>query len=235
MTNILPTLIEEIRYNKSEHEINTPSSPFWLKISNLISKITPSELLNATVEHVKQSQYPTGSCIVHENGFFKISLFKDSQTELQIRLHFWPAGSQDTNIHNHRWHFISSIISGSMTFTNWETATDLDSAQDMTLYEVSDASSGLVKTKTNLGSTRLMAHSQYMVNTGTFHYCHKDVFHSGKANQATITLMITGAPTKPSTRVIFHSEARQSVTRTALSAEQQIELMTQATKELTSE
>ncbi|HFG2119634.1 TPA: hypothetical protein ACGF9M_001737 [Vibrio cholerae] len=229
---ILIELIEQLSNHKSEHNLDNPTSPFWMEISKLISEMTLDDLLDSSIDIISNEKYKSGSSIIHENGFLKSSLYKDSETELQVRLHFWPAGAQDTNIHNHRWNFMSFVLNGNMTFTNYNAMPDSNSGVEKHLYEVSDANNALVKDKKILGTCYLSTHSQYKISKGSYHYCHKDVLHSGKANKASMTLMITGTPTKPSTQVIYANEERRSVERKSVSIQQQIEFMNEVREEV---
>ncbi len=59
---------------------------------------------------------------LHGNGFYKIIL--DDNSLFRLRLHIWkPECKAEENIHDHRWHFASSILTGKMETEIWEDAT----------------------------------------------------------------------------------------------------------------
>lgn len=76
-----------------------------------------SEILNnqEKIEEISKRSY------LHGNGFYKIIL---EETNLfRLRLHIWNQGViAEENIHDHRWHFASTIISGKMKSEIWEDA-----------------------------------------------------------------------------------------------------------------
>ncbi|BDU35176.1 hypothetical protein TUMSATVNIG1_57850 (plasmid) [Vibrio nigripulchritudo] len=90
---MLTELIEQLSNHKSEHNLDNPTSPFWMEISKLISEMTLDDLLDSSIDIISNEKYKSGSSIIHENGFLKTSLYKDSETELQVRLHFWTSRS----------------------------------------------------------------------------------------------------------------------------------------------
>lgn len=53
------------------------------------------------------------------NGFYKLVLLDEQ--DFRVRLHIWMPGifSQE-NLHNHRWHFASTIITGQLRSEIWE-------------------------------------------------------------------------------------------------------------------
>lgn len=211
-------LIESLANNRSEHHIENTSSGFWKSFTHEIEKLDPKDILSQTLEIIKNRKYSSGSSILHENGFSKLSIYKDQETELQIRLHFWPKGGEDTSIHNHRWNFISFLLHGNMTFTNWSIKEKTNSQREV--YVMTDADKEYKKQKARLYNCRCDTHSKYVLSERAHHYCEKDVFHSGMANKASITLMITGKPTKEDTQVIFHDEKRKSIFRKPLTTDQ---------------
>ncbi|MEM7106190.1 MAG: hypothetical protein AAF502_23875 [Bacteroidota bacterium] len=48
----------------------------------------------------------------HENGFKKIVLYIDKKLGYKIRLHIWPKGFIQSDIHNHAWSFVSYVLKG---------------------------------------------------------------------------------------------------------------------------
>jgi hypothetical protein len=63
----------------------------------LISK----EEIKENLLNLYRSNVLRGNSLLHENGFSKISIYKCPYTQIQMRLHKWPKGSNDVTIHNH--------------------------------------------------------------------------------------------------------------------------------------
>lgn len=58
---------------------------------------------------------------LHGNGFYKIIL--EENDIFRLRLHIWlPTSTAEENIHDHRWHFASTILSGTVESEVWEDA-----------------------------------------------------------------------------------------------------------------
>jgi hypothetical protein len=68
------------------------------------------DLLNGTA--TDSDSYPVG--YRHPNGFTKIRLCALPAEGWAIRLHLWDPGSADGDVHSHRWHFASRVLSGEL-------------------------------------------------------------------------------------------------------------------------
>jgi hypothetical protein len=104
----------------------------------------------AGVHHVVRSivgDQATLECIAasshfHGNGFYKIVLA--DEPEFRLRLHIWPAGLRsEENLHNHRWHLASAVLTGRLASEVWEDAISPDDlAYDEYLYFARDGEHG---------------------------------------------------------------------------------------------
>lgn len=59
---------------------------------------------------------------VHDNGFTKIVLYDSADGRYRIRLHTWDpfeVEEQDVNIHDHRYDFVSLVVSGTFENRRW--------------------------------------------------------------------------------------------------------------------
>lgn len=84
-------------------------------IKGTIKLINEILLDNNVLEQIANRSY------VHGNGFYKIIL-EENQT-YRLRLHIWfPTTYAEENIHDHRWHFASTILSGHLESETWEDA-----------------------------------------------------------------------------------------------------------------
>jgi hypothetical protein len=58
---------------------------------------------------------PITNAYAHPNGFAKIPLGVCTRSSARLFLHVWIDDFSDSDIHNHRWHFASTVIHGCLT------------------------------------------------------------------------------------------------------------------------
>jgi hypothetical protein len=173
-----------------------------------------------TLQVLEDEDRPRGGSVVHENGFRKISLFKDPDSSMQLRLNFWPAGTIDASIHNHRWHFLSFVVRGSINHSIFE-ASRSDEPGALTMVELSDADANLKKT---IGATTPVAlreiHRTSLTKGGAYSL-DLDALHTISTATGAVTLMVTGRPLRPFTQVVRTSPA--AATRRRLTNDECVE------------
>jgi hypothetical protein len=62
---------------------------------------------------------PVAASVIHPNGFIKVFLGND-ELGRRLYLHIWQDVAGDANIHNHRWHFASTVLSGQLMNSTFE-------------------------------------------------------------------------------------------------------------------
>lgn len=126
---------------------------------------------------------------LHGNGFYKIIL--EDNNLFRLRLHIWrPESRAEENIHDHRWHFASTILSGHMESEIWEDAIPGGG-------ELLDEYLYVGKTETEEAYVRHMGKSEVSLKQKDFHapgdayYMMSNVMHKivYKGNQEISTLM----------------------------------------------
>jgi hypothetical protein len=137
---------------------------------------------------------------VHPNGFAKIALPFDG-CEDRVRLHCFPAQSTESDVHNHRWPFVSLVLFGSMRlqhFTRSATGVPVQEyrhvqSDDRRMYQlVSVGSSHIEKTF----DVTLRAGSNYVLSPEVLHRA-----TVGSAEGRAITLVSEGAQVSAETNV----------------------------------
>jgi hypothetical protein len=125
---------------------------------------------------------------LHGNGFYKIIL--DENDVFRLRLHIWlPTSTAEENIHDHRWHFASTILSGTVESEIWEDASSgAGEWLDEYLY--------IGKTKTEdahvkyMGKSRVSLKEKVVHKAGDAYYMMSNVMHrivySGKNEISTL-------------------------------------------------
>lgn len=158
------------------------------------------------LELLEDGAGPRGGSVLHENGFRKISLFKDPVSSMQVRLNFWPAGTVDASIHNHRWHFLSWVVRGSLDHTTFDVRPSAEPGA-LSMVELSDADADLRKTAGVASPVVLRETHRTALAEGSAYALDLDSFHTIGTTTDAVTLMVTGRPLRPFTRVIRTAEA----------------------------
>ncbi len=137
----------------------------------------------------------------HNNGFEKLSLYKSPIHGFNIRLHIWCGNEieipKDT-IHNHRWDFISYILCGQISFTNYSVLNNKNNFKEV---EYGDTNLDGVKHSLFKRNVGLEISSQYTLKQYDKHMLAKDVAHSAKPKSGilTATLVISSYAEKETT------------------------------------
>jgi len=139
---------------------------------------------------------------VHPNGFLKIPLGVDP-TGRRIFLHVWQDASADQCIHDHRWSFASTVLSGSLTNAIFDLSAPGGSPAEPLLvsfytpaaddYTISDSGAGLFT-----ASQR----SKKILETGREYVQGSTLLHRASGKAGTVTLVARGRPTSASSRVL---------------------------------
>jgi hypothetical protein len=164
----------------------------------LISK----EEIKENLLNLYRSNVLRGNSLLHENGFSKISIYKCPDTQIQMRLHKWPKGSNDVTIHNHRWDLFSYCISGRLHCQNFKTRKDINN--NTYIYQVSDADDNLEKKRTALYPVEVVSSCQYDLMSGGAHFLEYEELHRVEVPEDTFTLFISGPPKRDYSHVIYH-------------------------------
>ena len=172
------------------------------------------------LELLEDEHRPRGGSVLHENGFRKISLFKDPESSMQLRLNFWPAGTVDASIHNHRWHFFSFVVRGSIDHSIFEVSPS-DEPGALSMVELSDADANLKKTIGAATPVALRETHRTSLSQGGAYSLDLDSFHTISTATDAVTLMVTGRPLRPFTQVVRTAAA--AATRRRLSNDECLE------------
>jgi hypothetical protein len=139
---------------------------------------------------------------LHGNGFYKLVLAE--RDNLKLRLHLWmPGVDAEENIHDHRWHLASAIVTGTLKSESWGEAVSPD-ARSFNEYRYTARQGKLPAQLAEMGSTRLQCKQQsertagqcYTMAPGTLHR----IVNSG--NTLTSTLMCQSAPARAWNRLL---------------------------------
>ena len=221
--NSINKIINILKACPEGHIIENPDAINSDDIQQILNKCSLSTLLQDIKESLEISEHSVGSSLLHENGFVKLSLYKEPSTSLQVRLHIWPAAEQLTNYHNHRWNLLSFILKGTLTAYNWDL--DYNPKGKYTVIELSDANATLSKTQKNPKNTNVECGSSYRLTSGNYHYANHKQVHMAISPTSSISLMITGTPLVDYSNVIYLNEERSKQPREKLSKKQCLKIV----------
>jgi hypothetical protein len=194
-------IIEIVSAHRAAHGLDINSLGFCDLVRQHIESRGPKSLLADSARLLESGRYPTGESLTHENGFKKISIYKDSITGFQIRVHLWPKGVEDASIHNHRWNFFSYVLSGEIVASNFTIASSA-SEKAVQLLRLSNADDSLVKQTRVVDKVQYWENNRTTIGAGGMHYVHDSLMHRVTSPSGAVTLMLTGIPTKDHSEVI---------------------------------
>lgn len=194
------------------------------KLSFLIKQILKNEMLLSNV--VSESYY-------HENGFHKIVLL--SGKNFKLRLHHFGVAAKIPmeNIHDHRWPFASSILTGQLTMDTFS-ASDIDKGEEA-FYHFrygSDKQSGSYSTDL-IGRKFLNKIDTRIYNSGESYLMRTNELHRIKntIGQESITLILTGKPVSKSCNLFAKKEIAEAEKRTIPYSSTELKMMLQTITE----
>jgi hypothetical protein len=144
----------------------------------------------------------------HHNGFAKILLHECLDPGFRVRLHVWPADTSgsgrrgDSDAHNHRWAFASSVLVGegmdAEHFTVVETGGRL-----FRRYLVGPGIDGLM----DAGPVRLSQTSRFVRPHEDVYECPTDVVHTiePRGRGIAATLVVTRLPSRSVSSIFRHA------------------------------
>jgi hypothetical protein len=140
----------------------------------------------------------------HEIGFDKLVLVSMQDPERKLRLHIWdeetiPQQATDADIHNHRWNFCSTILTGTMQFEILER----ESGQEVYEYEYTPVGESSEYSLNSLGKSELHQKFAGSFQAGVDYEITHDIIHRTyvEKDEMTASLMFQGPQCKPKTNV----------------------------------
>lgn len=149
----------------------------------------------------------------HKIGFDKLVLISMEDPERKLRLHIWngktiPQQATDADIHNHRWNFCSTILTGIMEFEIFER----QSGREVYEYEYTPVGKDSKYSLDNLGKSELNQKFSGSFQAGMDYEIAHDVIHRTyvRNDELTATLMFQGPQCKPKTNVFNEQKIENS-------------------------
>jgi hypothetical protein len=188
-------------------------SDLMLNNSQPLSTLNLRNLLSIALKSPQLLKQIAARSYWHPNGFLKLILVRSS-TGSTLRIHSWRQQKQqstpaelDTDIHSHRWPFVSFVIAGALDiheFTETHKAGD-----EYSKYICAPNQAGQYKLK-QLGLTRLSCCKTQTVDVGKYYSIDTNILHQVfNRSHETITIVIQGLPSK-SGSLVFRKPDYQS-------------------------
>lgn len=153
----------------------------------------------------------------HANGFSKLVL-ADSEVG-RLRLHIWePGAASEENIHEHRWHFASVVMTGAIESEIWVDAFDRDAPTfEEFIYEVRAGRAS----RRPVGHTRAACARTAVRQAGDAYYMLPGVMHRiTRTNGVTATLVFTTAASRSWNRMLADKGVHPNVEKHPLQADE---------------
>ncbi|WP_222624382.1 hypothetical protein [Streptomyces buecherae] len=156
----------------------------------------------------------TRTPIAHPNGFVKLPLAQLPGDGRRLFLHVWRAGGEDAQIHDHRWHFAATVLTGELYNTVVEVApdeaprgpgealgVDLDpDAYHVVRYRPQDG--GFHLDASDAYRVRVTEARTHTVPAGGQYGMSAYTLHRAGAAPGTLTLVARGRPVRDDNRVL---------------------------------
>ncbi|MBB4785958.1 MULTISPECIES: hypothetical protein [Streptomyces] len=151
--------------------------------------------------------------VAHPNGFVKLPLGVVTHSEGRLFLHVWLTGIEDTQAHDHRWDFSSTVLRGAL----YNTVLDVAQADDGQAAAAPQSSiHRVVRYQPHEGGFRFDARNEgrvdvavrptRVVTAGERYGMSAFTFHQARAVPGTMTLVARGAPLKRYARVLTQGD-----------------------------
>jgi len=179
------------------------------KVTTLLSEILQDDAMLAGV---------ASNSYVHQLGFKKFIIAQEEESELWLRLHYWPCAFEgnDEDIHDHCAPFVSRVLTGGLQHRFYEE----QSGNDFSKFEYCFDNKTQLGASVFKGSTSLTLTGTSMTSAGRTYLMEDHQLHQVcTAIAGTVTISIWG-PRKKNARVIRSSNlsCRTEARRSGISA-----------------
>ncbi|WP_199043032.1 hypothetical protein [Glycomyces salinus] len=173
---------------------------------DLLSEIIRSALGSAEVlEEVASRSHQ------HWTGFRKIVLVRCERRH-QVRVHRWDEASppaEEVSCHNHRWDFVSYVVSGKIANVSYSITSEEDGP--LRHFKADAVKAGQNRGVRSLGGVSVVLESEAVVSAGQSYLQLADVLHSTVALQPTVTLLLQDSSRGRTSSVVQGGELKEFV------------------------
>jgi hypothetical protein len=175
-------------------------------------RIEPFDLLSmckSALQNEETFQLIQEGCYRHPNGFSKIPVpFIPSKTA-RLRLHVFHEPVEFSDIHNHRWDFVSRVLVGNLVSETYEIDLHGSGQKSLTHEQNSDKHSYSLTNGAEVSSKRT---TRAVLSSGTAYFMDRSVFHRvglAEPGYDCATLVFEGVQSGSESQVISQSRIEQ--------------------------
>jgi|SRR5215216_1893774 len=166
-------------------------------ISNVAASLSSINGLTATLRTLQKDTFALAKAAqgsyIHENTFLKLVLMDSACGRFRFRVHWWKPckGQAETmqNIHNHRFHFFSFVLLGTMTNIIWASSME---GMRFVHYHYLPRLGQDSYLLSEVGSENLRIIDVNKISTGSIYYLDRQTLHVSEpdASQNIVTLFV---------------------------------------------
>lgn len=180
----------------------TPALAAWLRLQ--FHPVQVYALIQQIIKNPKLLAEVAARSYQHGNGFLKVVLIDRGY---KLRLHVWFAGqSCEENIHDHRWSFASTILTGTLTSEIWQDVDAHRNSAELSTHEYvyHAATADQPAYKTDLGLCHLRREAVVQQSAGAAYVMPELRLHRiiNNGDRLVATMMCTAPTGQGTTRLI---------------------------------
>lgn len=154
-----------------------------------LSEFQHDESLAAVIHQLLQEtasrRSPPTFAQQHPNGFDKILISESG--EFKLIAHFWKAEHRDNDVHDHRWHFTSSVLQGGLVADEFVPS---DNGTIMDRFRYSSPSGGSHFTLTADGQEKIAPAATSLLEAPCVYFQDRSALHRARTSSSTVTLLV---------------------------------------------
>ncbi|WP_435241548.1 hypothetical protein [Streptomyces cucumeris] len=143
--------------------------------------------------------------VAHPNGFVKLPLARVARTGRRLFLHVWQTGEEDTQAHDHRWDFSSTVLRGAVHNTLLDIAGVQTASPDVATFQVAryqPSAGGYRFCASHDERVSVVVRRSEAVAVGSQYTMSAFTFHRARALPGTMTLINRSMPLSQCARVL---------------------------------
>jgi hypothetical protein len=149
---------------------------------------------------------PVTNAFAHPNGFAKIALGVCLRSSVRLFLHVWTDDFSDSDIHNHRWHFASTVIHGRLTNRQFTVRSADGPGLIRCRYTPAPEGTRFLLVPVDTADVVALQRSCSTLEQGDSYSQVSADFHIAHSSTRTVTLMARGQPVPTSATMLLRAD-----------------------------
>ncbi|WP_407560041.1 hypothetical protein [Streptomyces sp. 184] len=172
----------------------------------------PGDVIRAALQCALNGVYedpfaaPEGAAVMHPNGFAKIPVALVPAPGQRLFLHAWFRDAEDSHIHNHRWNFASTVLTGTLHHTTVDVSLNGEGPGcRIALHR--PVADGFTLVGVRGEGLRISGERTQVLPAGTEYVMQARTLHRVRAESGTMTLVARGQPFRGTSEVLLDRSA----------------------------